>query len=215
MDSSTRQAYILGNLRVSRSELTTEDWLMILRQTHEICQSHLKYFGGFKSLKDLGNNTLGDYHWRQTPEKAIYPSELLTSGDRFIELCNINSSTDQAISGRIRLCEDILVLSQKGKWYLWESTYECQQEHGHGYRQHRTATREIATTSVFTELSWPKEVEGFIADMLSKNKASTLQYIVEKFREILAGTIRESQNRLDGLITKHKEIWRILSCFDE
>lgn len=123
MDESTRLNFLLGNLRVPNSEITTEEWLRLIAAVLKRSEHWVKYFGGFGPIEDFLNGEVVHETRRETNPLTIKFSRGINGNTRCLFLCDI-SSTKRDIKGEQVSEWNKLYLTQKGEFLLWDAVYK-------------------------------------------------------------------------------------------
>lgn len=159
MDTSNRLKFVLGSLEIPASELQASEWLTVVKKALDICKPYLEYLSGFKPIAE-SLNSCRCYDRRCTDKSVMEFPEGFSEKTR----CSLIARLSHEVEGEcpppgygVRFVrERNILLSQKGKWVLWNFKYERVGRDGLGYRRHRTGIDEVAQ---FSKFSWIKELE--------------------------------------------------------
>jgi hypothetical protein len=220
MDSSSREAFILGQLdiRVAADEMTPRQWVGILEKVIKKARSHLKYIPEFKPFAEsagvvlsekiptesnlekvvVSNNT-EDIGWK-TKGLLVHMLEVKKSQ----LMLEVNNGFRQVQRIPMRISMDRIFLTNKGKFVLWKADFQAEKIRNEGDASYYSA-RYALSESRFEELQ-AREVALFIEEDIA---------FVVKFLKTIFGGIEqycvETKNRLKEISSIKEEIFGIVN----
>lgn len=205
MDTSTRLAFVLGDLKVGGDEIEPPEWLEILKKALKICKPYLKYLSGFEEIADSLNHHIHEYDRRATRLDIVEFPEGLNQHTRCFKLAQLSFETEgENRAGREFGTRYVtfhnLLLTQDGRWVRWYTKYERVVSHGLGYRQHRSG---ITETAVISEFTWLDD-RGLL--LLLEEFPKRVSMILKSFCNMLQQSVEEKQGRLRALETRRNQL---------
>lgn len=195
MDPSNRQKFVLGELKVSVTDIRPAEAAEIVWRALSAAKPHLKYTSGFREIGEEMNTAWPDVVSTDLEDQEItaFPSGFSETTrcvrlEKLFHECEGNSAGIGALVVR----EKILLLTQAGQLVVWTARYQRGFDHKRFPGEGR-----VVDTATFSQFQF-LEGEG-LADFFQTQKPNLPLVILARLRTLMQEAIKERQRHIANM----------------